>query len=520
MKKRRNVQSIGNVVVGGRDVRIEEVDRIAHGLARVSLSRDRVWARAIRKNHEVFSRMLSGGGMIYGVNTGFGHSGRLDVPDTLVNELPRQLVRFHGCGMGGAFDLSETRAIMMARLISLARGYSGVRPVLIRNLAALLQRDVLPIIPQEGSVGASGDLTPLSYVAAVLMGEREVVYQGAPMQARKALRRAGLKSLRLYPKESLALMNGTSAMTGLACLAWQRSDYLLKLAARITALSVVALQGNRSHFAPELSQAKPHPGQVRVAALIYDDLPNVAGHNDGSMQDRYSIRCAPHILGVLADALTWTRSWIEIELNSANDNPIVDPKSGRLFHGGHFYGGHIAFAMDSLKAAIASVADLLDRQIALLVDPNTNKGLPENLTGATQQRRPINHGLKAVQICASAWTAEALKLTMPAASFSRSTECHNQDKVSMGTISARDCHRILELSEQVAAAALLAAAQGVELRRRAGGGTWREPGRAISAFLGEVANDSQFLEEDRALDLDLRRLCGRIRERDWVLYEE
>src|SRR3954463_8365563 len=183
---------------------------------------------------------------------------------------------------------------------------------------------------------------------------------------------------------------------------------------------------------------------------------------------RHSIRCAPHVIGVLRDALTWLRRDIENELNSANDNPLVDAERGLILHGGHFYGGHIAFAMDSLKAAVASVADLLDRQMALLVDSKFNHGLPQNLTGAAAARAPINHGFKGVQISVSAWTAEALKLTMPASSFSRSTESHNQDKVSMGTIAARDCLRVLELSEQVAAAMLLAVQQAILLRRRQG----------------------------------------------------
>jgi histidine ammonia-lyase len=172
------------------------------------------------------------------------------------------------------------------------------------------------------------------------------------------------------------------------------------------------------------------------------------------------------VIGVLHDALTWMESWIEIELNSANDNPIIDADGERVLHGGHFYGGHIAFAMDSLKTAVANVADLLDRQLALLVDPRFSSGLPANLSGATGERASINHGLKALQIGASAWAAEALKHTMPASVFSRSTECHNQDKVSMGTIAARDCLRVLELSEQVVAALLVAARQGVWLRGR------------------------------------------------------
>ncbi|MDO9322051.1 MAG: aromatic amino acid ammonia-lyase, partial [Pseudomonas sp.] len=262
--------------------------------------------------------------------------------------------------------------------------------------------------------------------------------------------------------------------------------------------------------------AKPHPGQMQVAAWIRADLaidaPTAPLHR---LQDRYSLRCAPHVLGVMADSLGLLRQFIETELNSANDNPLIDAEAGRVLHGGHFYGGHIAFAMDSLKNLVGNVADLLDRQLALLVDTRYNHGLPSNLSGAPAATAMINHGFKAVQIGASAWTAEALKNTMPASVFSRSTECHNQDKVSMGTIAARDALRSLELTEQVAAATLLAANQGVWLRQR-------DASRALPAALAlmhaELTEDFPPVIEDRALEGELRLCLTRIRSQHWSLY--
>jgi histidine ammonia-lyase len=223
------------------------------------------------------------------------------------------------------------------------------------------------------------------------------------------------------------------------------------------------------------------------------------------------------VIGVVEDALPWWRQFLENELNSANDNPLVDAEIGKVMHGGHFYGGHVAFVMDGLKQAAANLADLLDRQLALLVDTRYNHGLPSNLSGASTERLPLNHGYKAVQIGASAWSAEALKLTMPASVFSRSTECHNQDKVSMGTIAARDALRVLTLVEQVAAATLHAACQGAELRSRQDDAD-ALPER-LATFLDECRRDIPPLGEDRALDAELHRLCERIRHRHWSLYD-
>jgi histidine ammonia-lyase len=306
-------------------------------------------------------------------------------------------------------------------------------------------------------------------------------------------------------------------MTALACEAFARAAYLARLATRLTALASVALAGNRHHFDERLFAAKPHPGSQQVAAWLRQDLELGTPPRDaGRLQDRYSIRCAPHVIGVLQDSLSWLRGFIETELNSANDNPLIDVEAGRVLHGGHFYGGHIAFAMDALKICVANLADLLDRQLALLVDAKFNHGLPANLSGAAATRRALNHGFKAVQIGASAWAAEALKLSMPASVFSRSTECHNQDKVSMGTIAARDCLRVLQLSEQVAAAATLGVTQAILLRQRAGGiGLAPEP----AAFLEAVQGEYEFLDEDRPLEPDLRRVVRLIQQRRWPLYD-
>ncbi len=498
---------------------IEDVVAIARRERAAELSREPAFRARIAAGAAFLDRLLEADGVVYGVTTGYGDSCTVAIPRELLAELPQHLYTYHGCGLGRFLDAEETRAVLAARLASLAVGMSGVSVALLEGLETLLRHDILPLIPAEGSVGASGDLTPLSYLAAVLCGEREVMFRGVRRTAIEVLAEVGMKPLRLRPKEGLAIMNGTAAMTALACLAFDRADYLCRLASRVTACNVVALAGNAHHFDALLFAAKPHPGQNRIAARLRQDLYGVQPARDEQrLQDRYSLRCAPHVIGVLEDALPFLRQLIENEINSANDNPLVDPEHERVLHGGHFYGGHIAFAMDAMKNAVANLADLLDRQLALLVDARFNNGLPANLSAASGPRAAINHGLKALQISVSAWTAEALKQTMPASVFSRSTECHNQDKVSMGTIAARDCLRVVELTEQVAAAMLIALRQGLALRGREG--VPSDLGGAARAMFDDLAARIELIEEDRALDADLRRLLDDIHARRWSLYED
>lgn len=500
------------IELGGADLGVAAVWRIARGGAEIGLS-PAALERVARSAAHVEAQ-LAREGEIYGVTTGYGDSCTTRVPAELVAELPLHLTRFHGCGAGRMLTPRETRAVMAVRLAALLRGWSGVSTELVTLLTAMLQRDLLPRIPAEGSVGASGDLTPLSYLAAAMVGEREVTLAGRRLQARAALAECGLTPISLRPKEALAVMNGTAMMTGLAALVFMRAEGLARLSARLTAMASMALLGNPSHFDPRLSQAKPHPGQGRVASRIAADLELFRQlHEPTRLQDRYSIRCAPHVIGVLEDMLAPFRALIETEINSANDNPLFDPVSGDVLHGGHFYGGHIAFAMDGMKTLVANIADLMDRQLALLVDTRFNNGLPPNLSGAQGPRAAINHGLKAVQIAASAWTAEALKHTMPASVFSRSTECHNQDKVSMGAIAARDAVRVLELTEQVAAAHVIACGQALRLRRRQGEIT----DAMIPPTVASLMDVAPMIGEDAPLDADLARLTDAIAQREWRL---
>lgn len=500
-------------------LRIEDIVAVAKQQSAVQLSIEETFKQRINRGAEFLDTLLREEGVIYGVTTGYGDSCTVNIPVDLVEALPQHLYTFHGCGLGQFLTPAMGRAVLAARLVSLCKGYSGVSYGLLQQLALLLEKDIVPVIPEEGSVGASGDLTPLSYLAAVLCGERQVYYQGDIQATAKIFQALNITPLKLRPKEGLALMNGTAVMTALACLAYDRCQYLAQLATRITALMTVACHGNAHHFDELLFQVKPHPGQQQVASWLRSDLhAGEPPRNPNRLQDRYSLRCAPHVIGVITDSLPWWRQFIENELNSANDNPIIDGEGGHVLHGGHFYGGHIAYVMDSMKNTVANIADLLDRQLAQLVDTKFNHGLPANLSGAEASRQPINHGFKAVQIGVSAWTAEALKLTMPASVFSRSTECHNQDKVSMGTIAARDCLRVMQLTEQVCSAVLMAACQGLELRMKIGDQEHALSG-GLKTTLQEVRAMVPPLVEDRALDTELRQLIAAIQDQQFSVYE-
>lgn len=500
-----------HVTVGEGPLTLAQMVAVARENALVRLSRKRAFRERLRRSEAMLYQAIGDGVPVYGVSTGYGKScGKRLTKDQVLKLRKDNLIRFHGCGTGEPLSIPATRAAMLCRLLCLARGYSGVSIRLLEQIAAFLNHGITPVVPCEGSVGASGDLTPMSYVAAALTGTREVFYRGERMPAAEALRLSGIAPYAFAPKEAISMLNGTSIMTGMAILSVERASRIFGAAICATALAVHALRGKVLHFHPVIGEAKPFPGQIYVARMLTElleaEIDN--GHLESrareTLQDPYSLRCAPQIAGVLYDAVTWIRQWVETEANSTNDNPIFDPQSGRPLMSGNFYGGHMAFAMDALKAVLASVADMSDRQVALMVDPLLNRGLPADLVRVTGEESVFHHGFKAMSISASALSAEALKLTMPAASFSRSTESHNQDKVSMGTIAARDAERICTLTERVLAIHLLAAAQGCEIR----GGLEARP--CLVDIITRIRSLSRAVLEDRELDEDIERLARAI----------
>ncbi len=496
------------VTVGAELLTIEALFEIAVGRAPVRLDPSAPYRARLEKGVRLLQDAIDRGERIYGVTTGFGDSCVNPVAIEDGAALARNLVRYHNCGTGRLLDVPETRAVVAARLASLSRGHSAVRPHVLQALADLLNRDISPCIPEEGSVGASGDLTPLAYVAGALSGEGIVSFRGERFPAAQALGCAGLEPVTLEPREALALMNGTSAMTGIAALGFVRARRLARSSAALTAMSVEALRGDPDQYDDRIFALKPHPGQRAVARWIRDDLgPPLPPRADGArLQDRYSLRCAPHVIGVLADVLPLARSFLEVEIGSVNDNPIIDLDSGDILRSGNFYGGHVAQASEMLKTSVANIADLLDRQLALLCNPATSNDLPRDLVRVQGRGATAHHGFKAMQITASALTAEALKLTLPASVFSRSTESHNQDKVSMGTIAARDLRRILELTETVFCIHLLALCQAIDLR----GGP--RPGTRAALLHEAIRSLVPAVEDDRPMDVDIQRVIAAFRD--------
>jgi histidine ammonia-lyase len=493
--------------IGAAPLSLEDLLGMSRGTRRASISRDPEYRARLDTEHGVVGEALARGESVYGVTTGVGASVVHEIAEEHRDEFVRNLFRMLGTGVGAILPELESAAVLSARIVSLASGHSGIRALVLDRMCELLEARCLPRIPELGSVGASGDLAPLSYIAGMLAGEGRVRLRGRVIEAAEAHESLGISPLEFEPKESLSLVNGTSFMTGLGAVAWERAQDMAGLACAITALASESTRGNPRHFDARIAEWKPHAGQVRAARWIREHLefdPARPIPKPARLQDRYSIRCAPNVIGVLFDACDLARGVLEIELNGANDNPLVDGDTGEILHGGNFYGGHLCFALDGLKAAVASVADLLDRQLALLCRPETSEGLPAELIAVDDGGNRAHHGFKGMQVTASALAAEALKLTMPASSFSRSTESHNQDKVSMGSIAARECLRILDLTEAVSAIALLAVCQAVELRGGPRSATTRRLLEAVRKYVPKLSADRR-QDADIALVADLLR---------------
>lgn len=511
----------------GGSLEIEDVVMLARGGRDAELTLSAEVVEKIEATRRLKQELIDSEVPIYGVTTGFGDSANRQISASKTARLQQNMLRFLGCGTGELASPEVTRAAMLLRANCLAKGNSGVRRELVERLLFFLNNDILPLIPERGSCGASGDLVPLSYVGAALVGEEEVLYEGLVRESSEVLSELGLEPMALEAKEGLALTNGTSFMSAFAALAVWDAEELAFVSDLCTAMASEALLGNRGHFNAFIHEQKPHPGQVESACVIRELLEEsrlsldsegifaergLGGREflklDRQVQDKYSIRCAPNVNGALRDTLAWVRRWVEVEINSSDDNPIFDTEGGRAQSGGNFYGSHITQAMDSLKIAVSNVCDLMDRQLELVVDEKFNAGLTANLTPFFDDDGPeagLHHGFKGMQLCCSAMTAEAMKLSNPASVFSRSTEAHNQDKVSMGSIAARDARSVVELAQNVSAIHLLAVCQALDLRGAEGASPKTRAARDL------VRTRVPFLDVDRRMEKDIEAAVELIR---------
>lgn len=492
------------ILIDDREYTLEDLRQVAVQDEEVKLSEEGRWLGRMERSRELLVQALDRGEPVYGVSSGVGNSSSVEVERERQRAFARRLIRHHGVGVGERFADPEVRAIIFCRLVGLAKGCSAVRVELLQAMCDLLNADILPVIPRLGSVGASGDLTPMSYLAAVLMGEREAIYRGEEVPAAQALERAGLKPLAVEPKETLAIMNCTAVMNGVGALTALRLGRVLGLAERSTALLAEVMQGRSQPFVPLAHKVKPHPGQVRAAAAIHKALDGSQvmdpRRKGGALQDPYSIRCAPQVLGAARDALTWVEQVCQRELNSVDDNPIVDPESEAIIFAGNFYGGHMGLTMDLVKVAGATVADLFDRQFALLLDSRYNHGLPDTLVTYRGQ------GVKGTQITTSALTALTVQRSAPDSVLSRPTEVGNQDKVSMGLNAAVNAAESVHLLQRVLATLLIGLSNAAQVRGEEG----LSP--AARVLLARVRECSEPLTEDRRLDRDVEVLADDLME--------
>lgn len=487
---------MASILLDGERLTLTDVERVAREGESVAL--DPAARPAVLAARAVIENALAVERKIYGVSTGFGPLSDVFISGADRDALQANLLRSHALGTGSPIGAAETRATILLRANVLAKGYSGVRPEVIDLLCELLNRRVHPVIPERGSVGASGDLAPLAHLALVLIGEGEAVHEGQRLPGADALRRAGLAPLALKAKEGLALINGTCGLTGIGALACMRAARLVKLADIAGAMTLEALRGSFVPFDSRLQAVRPHPGQIATAEnllrLLRDSEINLSHKDCGKIQDSYTLRCIPQVHGGVRDALTFVEAVLARELNAATDNPLVFSASNDVLSGGNFHGHPVAVALDLLAVALAGLCGFVERRIERLVNPQLSE-LPAFLVEASG----LNSGFMMAQISAAALVAEARVLAAPASVQSIPTSGNKEDFVSMGWLAAVKADQVADRLATILALEFLCAAQGLDflLPLRAG--------RGPHAAYERLRRDVSHLRGDRTLRPDLDR---------------
>jgi histidine ammonia-lyase len=487
------------------ELTLPDVEAVARGTGSVRVRLGDDARRRVEAARAVVEDIVREGRVVYGITTGFGALSEVVIPLDRLRQLQVNLIRSHAAGVGEPLDEVETRAIMLLRANVLALGHSGVRPAVVELVLECLNRGVHPIIPSRGSVGASGDLAPLSHLALVLIGEGRAMLDGAQLDGGVALERAGLEPVVLEAKEGLALNNGTQVHAGIGILALLRAERALETLEVSGAMSLEGLRGTPDAFDAALQAVRPQKGQVESAArlrtlLADSEIRESHRHGDPRVQDAYSLRCMPQVHGAARRALAYAREVLEIEANSATDNPLIFPADGRVISGGNFHGQPVAQALDVLCIAVADLGSICERRIARLVDPALS-GLPAFLT----EDAGVNSGLMMAQIVAAALVADLRLRAHPASTDSVPTDANKEDHVSMGVAAALKAREAVALLETLAALELLAAAQALEFLKPL------RPGRGVALAYERVRERVTPLAGDRVLAPDIAALEDLVR---------
>jgi histidine ammonia-lyase len=477
----------------------------------MALAVDAAAKPAVDAAAQTVDRVIASGRTVYGINTGFGLLARTRIDDTRLAELQRALVLSHCAGTGSLLDDAVVRLVIALKAASLARGHSGIRWSVIDALVALATAGIVPCIPAQGSVGASGDLAPLAHLSAVLIGEGEARVEGRVMSAGDALARSGLRPVALGPKEGLALLNGTQVSTALALAGLFAAERALAAAFVAGALSLDACLGSDTPFDPRIQAVRGHRGQIDAAAIyrrLLEGSAIRASHKDcPRVQDPYSLRCQPQVMGACLDQMRHAASMLITEANAVSDNPLVFADTGEILSGGNFHAEPVAFAADNLALAIAEIGALSERRIALLMDANLS-GLPPFLV----EDGGVNSGFMIAQVTAAALASENKSLAHPASVDSLPTSANQEDHVSMATFAARRLTPMAANTSGIVAIELLAAAQGVDLRRPVA------TSPSLAAAMALIRADVRFWDRDRAFAPDLEAIRKRVERGDFVSF--
>lgn len=486
----------------GNSLTIDQVVEIARHGAFVGLSEDA--KKNIEISRGIVEKNIAEKKVIYGLNTGFGKFVNVAISEGELDKLQLNLILSDAVGVGEPFAQDVTRAIMLLRVNALAKGFSGIRLSTVETLIAMLNQGVHPVIPEKGSVGSSGDLCPLAHMVLPMIGEGEAEYQGKVMPGREAMEAAGIPVIALKAKEGLALINGTCAMLGVSSLAVHDAEVLMKTADIASALTVDSLEGITDPYDPRIQMVRPHKGQIDVAAnmrRILDGSKLTTRQGQIRVQDAYSLRCLPQIHGASRLAYDYVRSVIETEINSVTDNPLIFPDNGDIFSGGNFHGQPVAIAMDTLGIAMAEYANVAERRIERLVNPQLS-GLPGFLT----VEEGINDGFMVAQYAAASLVSENKVLAHPASVDSIPTSANQEDHVSMGTIASRKAATIINHAQNVLSIELICAAQAADFKGA------DKLGKGTKAAYDVVRREVTFMETDRAIYKDMRKIFKALKD--------